>query len=189
MNKNELRKIFREKRDALSAIERVKLDDLLLIQFQKADIPFINSLFSYWPIEENNEPNTHLITDYLEFKNPELKIAYPRTDFFINEMEAVLTNSETSFLQNEFNIFEPEEGTIFPAVEIDMIFVPLLAVDKNGYRVGYGKGFYDKYLAGCRKGCSKVGFSYFEPVAEIVDKADFDIPLDLCITPQTVYVF
>lgn len=189
MTKNELRKIYREKRDALSAPERVKLDDLLLIQFQKANIPFINSLLSYWPIEENNEPNTHLITDFLEFKNPALKIAYPRTDFFINEMEAILTDAETSFLQNEFNIYEPEEGTVFPAGEIDMMLVPLLTADKKGYRVGYGKGFYDKYLAGCRKDCIKVGFSYFDPVDEITDKADFDVPLDLCITPQTVYVF
>lgn len=68
----------------------------MLINFQKVSIPFISSLFSYWPIEENNEPNTHLITDYLEFKNPELKIAYPRIDIFIDEMEAVLTDSETS---------------------------------------------------------------------------------------------
>jgi len=189
MTKTELRKEYREKRDALSAVEKVKLDDLLLIQFQKAAIPFIQSLFSYWPIEKNNEPNVHLITDYLEFKNPELQIAYPKTDFFINEMQAVLTHVETNFIENEFHIYEPEEGTIFPAEKIDMILVPLLAVDKKGYRVGYGKGFYDKYLAGCRKDCIKAGFSYFEPVDDITDAADFDVPLDLCITPQTVYVF
>ncbi len=189
MIKKELRKIYREKREALTASEKMKLDDLLLINFQKTDISFINSLFSYWPIEENNEPNTHLITDYLEFKNPQLKIAYPRTDIFINEMEAVLTDPTTSFLQNEFNIYEPETGNIFPADEIDLILVPLLTFDKKGYRVGYGKGFYDKYLANCRKDCIKVGFSYFEPVDEITDKADFDVPLNFCITPQTVYVF
>jgi len=189
MIKKELRKIYLEKRNALTAAEKVKLDDFLLINFQKVSIPFISSLFSYWPIEENNEPNTHLITDYLEFKNPELKIAYPRIDIFIDEMEAVLTDSETSFLQNEFNIYEPESGSIFPADEIDMVIVPLLVFDKKGYRVGYGKGFYDKYLANCRKDSIKVGFSYFEPIDEITDKADFDVPLNLCITPQTVYVF
>jgi 5-formyltetrahydrofolate cyclo-ligase len=73
--------------------------------------------------------------------------------------------------------------------DIDMILVPLLAFDKKGYRVGYGKGFYDKYLADCRKNCIKAGFSYFDPVDEIADKGDFDVPLDLCITPQSVYVF
>ncbi len=189
MNKNELRKLFRKKRNALTAAEQAKLNDLLLIQFQKANLPFITTLLSYWPTDENKEPNTHLFTDYLEFKNPELLVAYPKTDFFIDEMVAVLTDAETNFLKNEFNIYEPEEGNRVAATELDMMLVPLLAFDKKGYRVGYGKGFYDKYLAECRKDCIKVGFSYFDPVHEITDKADFDVPLDLCITPQSVYVF
>ena len=189
MNKKELRKYFSEKRNALLLVEQSKLDDLLLIQFQKVELPFISQLLSYWPIEENKEPNTHLITDYLEFKYPGLKTAYPRIDFFMNEIMAVSADAETSFLKNEFNIYEPEEGTWVDFAEINMVLVPLLAFDKKGYRVGYGKGFYDKFLAGCAKDCIKVGFSYFEPIDEIADKADFDVPLSLCITPQTVYVF
>lgn len=189
MTKKELRKIYREKRTELTAPERGKLDDLLLIQFQTSNTPFISTLLSYWPIEENNEPNAHLFTDYLEFKNPELRIAYPRSDFFMDEMVAVSTTAETNFIKNEFNIYEPEDGNLLDTDEIDMILVPLLAFDKNGYRVGYGKGFYDKFLASCRKDCIKAGFSYFPPVEGITDKGEFDVPLDLCITPQTVYVF
>lgn len=189
MNKNVLRKIFRAKRNALTATEQGKLDDLMLIQFQTTTLPFITTLFSYWPIEENKEPNTHLFTDYLEFKNPELLISYPKTDVFLGEMVAVATDRETEFIKNEFNIYEPEDGRRMEADEIDLVFVPLLAFDKKGYRVGYGKGFYDKFLAACRKDCIKIGFSYFEPVDEITDKADFDVPLNLCITPQSVYVF
>lgn len=189
MRKQELRKIYQEKRDTLTASEQAKLDDLLLIQFQTAKLPFISNLLSYWPIEENKEPNTHLFTDYLEFKNPGLLVAYPKTDFIINEMEAVCINEETEFVKNEYNIYEPESGNRIETIGIDMILVPLLAFDKKGYRVGYGKGFYDKYLAGCRKDCIKVGFSYFEPADEIADKGDFDVPLSLCITPQNVYVF
>lgn len=44
-------------------------------------------------------------------------------------------------LQNEFNIYEPESGSIFPADEIDMVIVPLLVFDKKVTEVGYGKGF------------------------------------------------
>jgi 5-formyltetrahydrofolate cyclo-ligase len=189
MVKKELREIFQKKRNALTAEEQAKLDDLLLIQFQTTAVPFISTLFSYWPIEENKEPNIHIITDYLEFTNPGLITAYPKTDLFLDEMVAVSTDAETSFIKNEFNVYEPEEGTRVDAGEIDMVLVPLLAVDTKGYRVGYGKGFYDKFLAQCRKDCVKVGFSYFDPVEEIRDKADFDVPLNLCITPQTVYVF
>ena len=189
MKKSLLRTVFKEKRNKLSTTERSKLDDLLLIQFQKTEIPFIQSLLSFWPIEEHNEPDTHLFTDYVEFRNPELILAYPRTDFMLNEMVAVVVNPKTDFIKNEYNIFEPAEGDILPADEIDLIFIPLLAIDKKGYRVGYGKGFYDRYLPECKKESLKVGFSYFEPVDEITDKDEFDVPLDLCITPHNIYVF
>lgn len=189
MNKKELRNINKEKRSKLSSTEKDKLDDLILIQFQKAQIPFIQSLLSYWPIEEHKEPDTHLITEYLEFRNPELVVSYPRTDFMLEDMIAIIVHHETDFIKNDYNIYEPAEGDVFPADEIDMILVPLLAVDMKGYRVGYGKGFYDRYLSQCKKQCFKVGFSYFEPVDEISDKDEFDVPLDLCITPHNIYVF
>jgi 5-formyltetrahydrofolate cyclo-ligase len=189
MTKQELRKIYREKRLQLSDTERKKLDDLLLIQLQTISIPFINTLLSYWPIAENNEPDTDLFTGYIEFKNPGIRIAYPRTDFFLNEMLAVSTNEETSFVKSEFNIYEPEEGDIIESDEIDIILVPLLAFDKKGFRVGYGKGFYDRFLSQCRKDCLKIGFSYFGPADEITDTNEFDVSLSHCITPQAVYVF
>ena len=189
MLKKEARQLYRQKRDALSASERVKLDDLLLIQFQAAELPFIYSLLSYWPIEENHEPNTHLFTEFLRFRNPELKIAYPVTDFESQLMIAVATDIDTPFEKKNLNIYEPRKGDIVPADEIDMVLVPLLAFDINGKRVGYGRGFYDKFLSSCRADCVKAGFSYFDPIDQLEDCNEFDIPLDLCITPHNSYVF
>ena len=189
MTKKELRKIYREKRNALTTAERSRLDDLLLIQLQTVNLPFINTLFSYWPIEAHHEPDTHLFTDYIEFRNPELIITYSKSNFLTNEMTAILVNEGTEFIKNNNGIYEPSDGSTVNVEEIDIVLVPLLAVDKKGYRVGYGKGFYDKFLVGCRKECIKIGFSYFEPIEEISDTDEFDVPLNLCITPQNVYVF
>ncbi len=189
MRKEEARKLYREKRLALSGKERVKLDDLLLIQFQSAELPFIESLLTYWPIEENNEPNTHLFTEFLKFRNPELKTCYPVADFSTGIMHAAITDIDTPFTKTELNIFEPQSSDFLPATEIDMVFVPLLAFDKDGYRIGYGKGFYDKWLAACKPECIKIGFSYFEAVETIEGLHEFDLPLDICITPHNLYVF
>jgi len=189
MLKKEARKLYREKREALADVERSKMDDLMLIQFQSAELPFIYTLLSYWPIEENNEPNTHLFTEFLRFRNPELKITYPVADFEKKIMVAVATDIDTPFQKMHLNIYEPQQGDIVSADEIDMILVPLLAFDLQGKRVGYGRGFYDKYLAGCRQDCVKVGFSYFDPVERLEDCNEFDIPLNLCITPHNSYVF
>ena len=189
MTKKEARKLYRQKRMELSEAQRSKLDDLMLIQFQTVDLPFIQSLLSYWPIEENHEPNTHLFTEFLKFRNPEMKICYPVADFHTTTMEAMATDIDTPFEKTNLNIHEPTEGLPVAVVEIEMIFVPLLAFDKNGFRVGYGKGFYDIYLAQCNRECIKVGFCYFDPIDSIDDRHEFDVPLDLCITPNNVYVF
>ncbi len=174
---------------ALSVQERIKLDDLLLIQFQTAPLPFISSLLSYWPIEENNEPDTHPLTEFLKFRNPELRVCYPVSDFETGLMKAIITDIDTPFTKHALNIYEPGSGDIIDPRQLDLVFVPLLAVDRQGYRVGYGKGFYDKYLSGCADDCIKIAFSYFEPVDNIEDRHEFDVPLDLCITPYNVYVF
>ena len=189
MLKSEARKLHKEKRLTLSISERAKLDDLLLIQLQTAELPFITFLLSYWPLEDAHEPNTHLFTDYLEFQNPEIVVCYPKTDFSSLTMQSLQTNDDTRFRKNQYNIYEPEDGEIVNPAGMDMIFVPLLAFDKKGYRAGYGKGFYVRYLVHCRSDCLKIGFSYFEPLDALDDAGEFDVPLNLCVTPTTVYVF
>jgi 5-formyltetrahydrofolate cyclo-ligase len=189
MLKKEARELYKQKRKELSDAERAKGDDLMLIQFQSIELPDIHCLLSYWPIEENKEPNTHLFNDYLEFKNPAIRFLYPKSDFATCEMEAVEVDADTAFQKNERNIHEPVDGIVTDAKIIDMIFVPLLIFDKKGYRVGYGKGFYDKYLEQCGPACLKVGFCYFNPLDVIEDTNEFDVPLNLCITPNKVYVF
>ena len=194
MQKEEARRIYKEKRNELSKAERSRADDLMLIQFQKIDsiaigLPDTHYLLSYWPIEENNEPNVHLFNDYLEFRSPAIKFLYPKSDFEKHGIEAIEVNADTAFQKNAWNIHEPMDGIITDPGMIDMVFVPLLIFDKQGYRLGYGKGFYDKYLQLCKPGCLKVGFSYFEPIDEIEGTHQFDVPLNLCITPNNVYVF
>lgn len=189
MDKTEIRRIYRAKRLALSVTEMTRLDDLMLIQFQSANLPFISAVLGYWPIEENHEPDTHLFIEYLKFRNPELRTCYPVSDFTTGIMRAAITDVDTPFTKTALNIYEPKSVDFLPAPEIDLVFVPLLAFDQEGYRVGYGKGFYDKWLPGCRPDCIKVGLSYFEPVDSIDGLHEFDLPLDICITPQNVYVF
>lgn len=189
MLKSAARQLYREKRLALSASERARFDDMMLIQLQTIQIPFVTFLFSFWPIVENKEPNSLLFSDYIEFQNPELITCYPKTNNAKGTMQAIQANDDTRFRKNKFNVYEPEGGEIVNPAGLDLIFVPLLAFDLRGYRVGYGKGFYDRYLAQCRSDCLKIGFSYFDPVDRLEDTHEFDVPLNLCVTPSNVYVF
>lgn len=189
MLKKEARKEFKQKKEGLRATQQMKWDDLLLIQFQTVDWPHVSTVMSFYPILEMKEINSFLLTDYLHFKNPSLHLFYPKTNFDNNTMKAIHCTADTSFEENKYGIFEPAQGESVDSKVLDMIIIPLLAFDTKGYRVGYGKGFYDRFLKDCHEDCLKVGVSYFEPVDAIEDTAEFDIPLDLCITPQQVYVF
>jgi 5-formyltetrahydrofolate cyclo-ligase len=174
----------------LPATERTKLDDLLLIQLQNlAFESSIEVLLSYWPLEQHCEMNTLLYTHYLEHAIPGLKVTFPLLDMETKQMQAILVHEETDFVENEYGIPEPEEGDEIAAEEIDLVFVPLLAFDKEGFRVGYGKGFYDRFLQKCRKDVITVGFSYFDPVDKIEDRNQYDVPLNFCITPSRIYEF
>jgi len=190
MNKSELRKYYQQKRLSIPVSERSRLDDLLLIRFQQLDLPEnIQTVLSFWPIAERNEVNTFLLTDFMFFRIPELTLAYPVTDFTNNSMRAIAVDDDTDYIVNEYGIGEPQYGKEILPEEIDLVIVPLLAFDQAGYRLGYGKGIYDRYLAKCSAGSFLLGLSYFGPVPEITGKDEFDIPLTACITPDQTYEF
>ncbi|HEX8332628.1 MAG TPA: 5-formyltetrahydrofolate cyclo-ligase [Segetibacter sp.] len=189
MTKKELRHIYKEKRFALSENERSKLDDLLLIQFQRLSFEDVQIVLSFWPMDDRGEMNTHLFTRYLSHLIPGLQVCYPVTDPSSNTMKAVLVDDDTVLEENSYGITEPVNGIEVAPEDIDLVLVPLFAFDERGFRVGYGKGYYDRYLKDCNENVRIVGLSYFEAVDHVSDTNQFDVPLNYCITPGKVYEF
>jgi 5-formyltetrahydrofolate cyclo-ligase len=167
----------------------MKLDDLVLIQFQRLQLPGIQTLLSYWPIPTHHEVNTLPMTDFMQFRMPGLTLAYPRTNYEAITIEAVMVDDDSGYKTNQYGITEPLGENVLLPEELDMVFVPVLVYDERGYRVGYGKGFYDRYLKLCKKDVIKIGFSYFAPEPLISDVNEFDIPLNFAITPERIYEF
>ncbi len=73
-----------------------------------------------------------------------------------------------------------------PAENIDICITPLLGVDKNGYRLGYGKGCYDRFFTG--NSVWKIGFCFDEQFIDFTHSA-LDVPLDVCVTEKSVIYF
>ena len=191
MTKNDVRNIYKEKRLQLSLSQTEKMNDLMLIQFQRLVIDIPALIMTYSPVKALNEFDPQGITDYCYFKNPEQQLFYPLMIKNTKncEISAVIVDDNTSFETNKFGIEEPIDGIDMIPTEIDMFIVPLLGFDKKGQRVGYGKGCYDRFLKKCRKDCIKIGFSYFDAIEKIEDTDKFDVKLDYCITPERSFTF
>ncbi len=105
-------------------------------------------------------------------------------------MDNYLLTDSTSLKKNSLGIPEPVDGFWVPEEKIDVVFVPLLAFDAQGNRVGYGKGYYDTFLRKCRKDTLKIGLSFFPAEDDLIkDVHENDVKLDYCITPSKVYAF
>jgi 5-formyltetrahydrofolate cyclo-ligase len=189
MVKKEIRKKFLDKRNQLSQEVVEEMNRQIMANFSAIKIKDPRVLFSYFPIPEHSEFDTALCDRYLKERDPQMKIAWPRIHSATSSMEAIVLDTDTLFTKNQYNILEPVSGEIMRPENIDVVFVPLLAFDKRGFRVGYGKGYYDRYLSRCRPDIVKIGFSFFEAVAVIDDINEFDVPLNYCITPMRGYEF
>lgn len=188
MTKKELRIKYKALRAKLSAEEIEEKSLQIANQLLKLDI-WKNTFFHiFLPIREKNEVDTEFILQILHGKDKEIVVS--KSNFETLKMNHFLLTENTKLKKNEYNIDEPVYGLSVPDDMIDVIFVPLLAYDKNGYRVGYGKGFYDRFLLDCRFDSIKIGLSFFEPEEEFIDDVSVtDIPLDYCVTTQNVHSF
>lgn len=187
MNKKELRAKYKALRQELSQEE---IDDMSLAianRMLQLDVWEKTYFHLFLTIEEQKEVETEFILQIVAGKDKEIVVA--KSNFETLEMTNYLLTDNTKFQKNEYNIYEPVDGIEVPNTKIEVVFVPLLAYDKFGNRVGYGKGFYDTFLCKCSEDVIKIGLSFFEPEETIDDVSPTDIRLDYCVTPTTNYSF
>lgn len=189
MRKADLRKLFISKRETLdsSQIESYskKIKTLFFENFNLTH----KSIHVFMPINHQKEVNTHFILDSI-FDQETSKIVTSKSDFTDNSLTHYKIDSTTKFEIDKYKIPYPTNATEVDVKEINIVLVPLLCFDKKGHRVGYGKGFYDRFLNRCNSNTITIGLSFFDPLDELIsDINSFDKPLNYCITPKTIHHF
>ena len=187
--KQELRKIYREKRIGLTAEEFRSLNDQLMLQVKTLEVNPHSTVHLFLPIAGNQEPDTYAIADWLRQQYPGIRLVLPKTERGSDGMRHIIWDTATTLTPNHWGIPEPDAGIVIQPWEIDAVLVPLLAFDTHGNRIGYGKGFYDRFLSECRPTATKIGVSLFEAVDTISDVSPHDVAMDLCVTPTRIWSF
>ena len=178
-----------QKRRDLMPEELNSLSEGIVKMFGSLSFDGIELVHIFYPIAGKREFNSLLLKEYLTANLPAIQFVLPKSNIESNTLTNILWHDDTPLAMNQWGITEPEYGIEVPSKDIDMVIVPLLAFDKQGNRIGYGKGFYDRFLADCRPDVYKVGVSYFDPEESFEDIDPFDIPLDVCFTPGKVWNF
>lgn len=185
MDKNTLRQHYKNKRAALSSEERADLS--LSITNQLLLLPIWDKTYFhlFMGSASHKEVDTEGILTLLQGKDKQ--VILPRMEPK-NTLVHVLLTDATLIRLNAWGIPEPVEGLEVPLKKLEVVFVPLLAYDQNGNRIGYGKGYYDRFLANCPATCIKIGVSFFPP-EELIPHEENDIPLNYCVSPNKIYRF
>jgi len=187
MTKQELRSHFKQKRMDLSPAElEIKSEIICNSLFSKFQLTG-KTISLFLPIERQKEINTYTILE--KGISLDVKIALPKTSPDTANLKHILYESQAPLFVNAFGIPEPKDGVEIKPNQFDFVLVPLLAIDKSGYRIGYGKGYYDRFLKKCAPNCIFIGLHLFEEFSEIDDLNKYDIPLNYCITPTQIIHF
>ena len=187
MQKKELRSKYKALRNQLSDNDIETKSMAIANQLLALPIWGKTYFHIFLPITEHKEVDTELVLHLLSGKDKEIIIS--KADFETRKMTHFLLTDNTRIKKNEYNIPEPVDGIEVPSNKIEVVFIPLLAFDKKGHRVGYGKGFYDRFLAECSPETIKIGLSFFKAEELINDTHEDDIRMDYCITPKNSYKF
>jgi 5-formyltetrahydrofolate cyclo-ligase len=185
-HKDELRKKYRDLRGKLST-EEVLENSIAIANHCLAVDLWTKSLYHLFLYsEKKNEVNTSFLLSVLQGKDKQIVVSKILNE---SKLEHYLLSDQTLLKENDYGIPEPVSGIKINPLEIDVVFLPLLVFDKQGHRVGYGKGYYDRFLADCQKETIKVGISFFEPIDKIEDIDENDIAMDFVVTPNQVFSF
>ena len=184
-NKLFLRQLFKKYRSELTDNEVKDLNRSVFKNFIKMDLLKKTHYHIYLSNSLNKEVETEELIKLLFQKNKRVYVPKIMGKNLIH----IEINKDTKYSENQFSIREPASTNKSDPKIFDVVFIPLLAFDKSGERVGYGGGYYDRFLGNTQKNVLKVGLSFFEPIDKILNIEEHDRRLDHVITPNKVYNF
>lgn len=181
--KKELRKRMLDKRMAMTEEVYFHKGKELLDRVMSLEVlPKAETVHCYIAMTSRREPETNAIIQEL-LRNGK-KIVVPLIDINSRDLSHIYIDEATSWIINKWGVKEPVSGLSAAPSEIDLVLIPMLAGDKNRNRLGYGKGYYDTFLA--KTSAIKAGLLFSDMLCDEIPTEPHDIPLDMIITEKGV---
>lgn len=185
MFKNELRKKLKKIRDDIPSDKRKIEEEIIAETLLNSEIyKNSKSIFIYNSFRSEVD-TSYIIEEALDFGKI---VALPITNPIDHSMEAYEINKDSVFIQDAYGIQSPDKKTskIINPKEIDLAIVPMLAYDSYGNRLGYGGGYYDRYLPRLREDAIVVGLAFSNQFVEEIPIEKYDKKLDYVITVKYI---
>lgn len=194
MDKISLRRHYKRKREDIPFCDRQKLNEKIDANFKSFidEIPAskkqqISTINCFLNSDSKHEISTiGIINSCIEMN---WQITVPVSNYEDCSIKAARFDSDTQIQKDQYGIPEPITPLFINEKDINLIVIPLLVADKKGFRVGYGKGMYDRFIPSCNQKAIKVGLSLFPTIDEIQGTDNYDQKLDYLITPEEIVQF
>jgi 5-formyltetrahydrofolate cyclo-ligase len=188
--KKSLRSHYSQLRAALTPQDIQHKSEKIASQF--VNLPHLraqDTVHLFLPIRTKNEINTWYLIELLRLRYPQIRLVVSRSDFVNKTLSHYYLEPNTVLVENQYGIPEPIAAKTAHVYALDWVIVPLLCFDRRGCRVGYGQGFYDRFLSTCRPDTKKIGLSLFPPIIKIADRHLLDVRLNRVLDGDFMWTF
>jgi len=181
--KEELRQQLLEQRKSISEPEFYGASaDIIEELKEQKEYQDAGIIHCYVSMNERREVETRALIKEMTARGRDVVV--PVTDFESRTLTHLRLKSFSDLEENRWGVMEPRKGEEVTPEEIDLVIVPMVGGDEQCNRIGYGEGFYDRFLKEVR--CPKIGLSFDVNIIEELPTENFDIPLDKIITEKRI---
>lgn len=182
--KEELRKQLLEQRESIPEAEFYGASaDIIEELKEQKEYQNAGTIHCYVSMNERREVETRVLIKEMIVK--ERDVIVPVTDFESGTLTHIRLKSFSDLEENRWGVLEPRKGEEVSPEEIDLVVVPMVGGDEQCNRIGYGKGFYDRFLKDVN--CPKIGLSFDTTIVKKLPTENFDVALDKIITEKRIF--
>ncbi|MEQ8525465.1 5-formyltetrahydrofolate cyclo-ligase [Gracilimonas sp.] len=181
--KQELREKVLAERQKISARDwKEKSDQIISTLINHDSFKVAKTVHTYISMNQRREVCTDTLLEYLI--NSEKRVVVPVTNFSEGTLSHSGITSLSDLKTNKWGVAEPAQISKVDMGELDLIIVPMAAADRARNRLGYGKGFYDRFLS--ETNAQKVGLVFESFLFDEIPTEEFDEKLDMIISEEEV---